>query len=152
MAMDNIALARRLIDDVWNKGNLGAIDEIIANDFVSRQPLLGETRGKDAFRRQVQMYRAAFPDLDIATEDVGAAGDRFFMTWIARATHRGSFLGVPPTNRKGEVRGITVGRVGGGKLVEHTQVYDTLTLFQIMGVVPTLERLVRVDEMRQARP
>ena len=32
---DNIAVLRRYYDDVVNKGNLAAVDEVIAADYVS---------------------------------------------------------------------------------------------------------------------
>jgi steroid delta-isomerase-like uncharacterized protein len=145
MATDNIALVRRLIEEVWNKGNLDVLGELVADKYVGVEPIIGEVRGMEPFRKHVQSFRSAFPDLRITIEDIGLSGDRIFVRWTARGTHRGAFLGIPPTNNRAEVKGIAVDRVSGGKLVEHQQSYDTLAFFQALGVVPPLDRLVKTQ-------
>ncbi|MDB5215844.1 MAG: hypothetical protein JWO86_3771 [Myxococcaceae bacterium] len=142
MAMDNMGLVRRFVDEVWNKGNLGAIDELVSDKYVAVEPIIGEVRGLDALRTQVQTFRSGFPDLRLTIEDIGTSGDRVFMRWTARGTHRGIFMGIPPTNNRGEIRGITIDRIGGGKLVEHHGSYDSLLLLQITGAVPPIDRIM----------
>lgn len=152
MAMDNIGLVRRFIEEVWNKGNLGVIDELVSDKYVAVQPVVGEVRGLNALREQVQTFRGAFPDLRLTIEDIGMSGDRVFLRWTARGTHRGSFMGISPTNNRGEIRGISLDRIAGGKLVEHHESYDSLLLLQIMGAVPPIERLLKGVSQPVARP
>jgi steroid delta-isomerase-like uncharacterized protein len=143
MATDNIALVRRYIEEVWNKGNLDVLSELIADKYVAVEPLLGEIKGVDALRKQVQSYRTAFPDLRMSIEDMGMSGDRVFVRWIGRGSHKGMFIGVSPTNNRGEIRGISLYRLMNGKIVEDQAVFDSLALFQILGVVPPLDRLMK---------
>jgi len=145
MATDNIALVRRLIEEVWNKGNLDVLGELVSDKYMGVEPIHGEVRGLEAFRRQVQSYRAAFPDLRMTIDDIGMSGDRIFVRWTGRGTHRGTFMGIAPTNNRGEIKGISIDRVSGGKVVEHQQSYDSLALFQVLGVVPPLDRLVKTQ-------
>lgn len=154
MAMDNMGLVRRYIEEVWNKGNLGVLDELVSEKFVAVEPVVGELRGMNALREQVQAFRGAFPDLRLTIDDIGTTGDRVFTRWTARGTHRGIFMGIPPTNNRGEVHGITIDRIEGGKMVEHHQSYDSLVFLQIMGAVPPLERLMKGQGVSQpaARP
>jgi steroid delta-isomerase-like uncharacterized protein len=148
MATDNIAVARRLIEEVWNKGNLGVIDQLVADGFVGHQPFVGEVRGLAAFRSQVEMYRRAFPDVHMTIEDIGTAGDRVFVRWVGRGTHRGAFLGIAPTNRAGEIRGMAVSKLAGGRIVEQHEIFDTAALLQILGAVPPIDRIFKVEEAR----
>jgi steroid delta-isomerase-like uncharacterized protein len=141
MATDNMGLVRRFIEEVWNKGDLAVIDELVSEKYVGTEPLVGDVRGVSALREQVQTFRTAFPDLRLTIEDIGMSGDRVFMRWTARGTHRGSLMGIPPSNNRGEIRGISVQRIGGGKIVEQYESYDSLRLLQIIGAVPMMDRL-----------
>ena len=143
MGTDNIAIVRRYIEDVWNKGELTLIGELVSDKFVGQQPLLGEVRGMDAVKQQVQTFRAAFPDLRMTIEDIGMVGDEVFTRWTGRGTHKGSFMGISPSNNRGEVRGISIDKLVNGKIVEHHESYDTLTMFQLMGVVAPNEQLMK---------
>jgi steroid delta-isomerase-like uncharacterized protein len=153
MATDNITLVRRLIDEVWNKGNFAALTELVPDQFVGHQPIVGDIRGAEALQRQVQMFRTACPDLRVTIDDIGASGDRVFVRWTGRGTHRGAFMGIPPTNNAGEVRGISIDRIASGKIVEHHETYDTLSLMQIIGAVPPIDQLMKGRGAQpQARP
>ena len=150
MAIDNMGLVRRFIEEVWNKGNLGVVDELVSDKYVAVEPIVGDVRGLDALRAQGQAFRGAFPDLRLTIEDIGTSGDRVYTRWTARGTHRGIFMGIPPTNNRGEIRGITLDRIAGGKIVEHHESYDSLLFLQIMGAVPPIERLMK--EQSASRP
>ena len=154
MAMDNIGLVRRYIEEVWNKGNLAVIDELVSDKYVAIEPVVGEVRGLSTLREQVQMFRGAFPDLRLTIDDIGTSGDRVFLRWTGRGTHRGIFMGIPPTNNRGEIRGISIDRIAGGKIVEHHESYDSLLFLQVMGAVPPNERLLKGQGVSQpaARP
>lgn len=106
----------------------------------------------NALREQVQTFRGAFPDLRLTIDDIGTSGDKVFLRWTARGTHRGIFMGIPPTNNRGEVRGISIDRIANGKVVEHHESYDSLQLLQIMGAVPPIERLLKGVSQQAARP
>jgi steroid delta-isomerase-like uncharacterized protein len=143
MGTDNIALVRRFIEEAWNKGNFAVVDEVVSDKYFGVEPVVGEVRGLDALKRQIQTFRTAFPDMRLAIEDIGMSGDRVYVRWTGRGTYKGSFMGIPPTNNAGDVRGITLLRLANGKIVEQFESYDALRMFQIMGVVPPLDRLVQ---------
>jgi len=95
----NKALALRFHDDIFERGDLGAIDEILAPGFVLRSPPNepSPVRGPEGVRQLAEALRAAFPDLELSTDDVIAEGDRVAIRWTFRATHRGEFAGIPAT-------------------------------------------------------
>lgn len=143
MATDNIAVVRRYIEEVWNKGDLNLLGELVSDKVTGVHMVTGEIRGVEALRQQVQAYRTAFPDLRMTIDDIGMAGDRVFVRWTGRGTHKGSFMGIAPTNNRGEVHGMTIDKMANGKIVEHHEAYDTLTMFQVMGVVPAIDQLMK---------
>src|SRR4051812_44110281 len=97
-AEENKALARRFLEEVFNEGNLAAIDELIDPDWVQHDPAMPEElRGIEGARQLVEVYRAAFPDLHITVEDQVAEGDKVATRWTARGSHQGELMGIPPS-------------------------------------------------------
>jgi predicted ester cyclase len=45
------------------------------------------------------MWREAFPDLRVQLEDAVAEGDKVVARFTTTGTHRGAFMGLPPTGR-----------------------------------------------------
>ncbi len=87
-------------------------------------------------RRFTEMYRNAFPDIQMSVEDVIAEGDKVVARWTVCATHQGELMGIPPSGNRMEVTGISIGRIEGGKFVETWSNYDTLGMMQQIGAIP----------------
>jgi predicted ester cyclase len=118
-AEENMALARRFME-ARLKGDLEAVDEIMAPDFVSRTPLLSvqEPDRKDAIRAIVQLSRA-ISNPSIHFEDQVAAADKVVSRFVVHATHdRGELMGVTPTGRELTWMGIFIHRISEGKIAE----------------------------------
>jgi steroid delta-isomerase-like uncharacterized protein len=133
----NKALVRRSFEEVFNQGNLDAVEEIFAPDYVLHDPTSPEEiRGTEGMRRYVSMYRSAFPDTEITIEDQLAEGDTVATRWTARGTHQGELMGVQPSGNRVEVMGVTISRIEGGKIVEDWDIYDALGMMQQIGAIP----------------
>jgi steroid delta-isomerase-like uncharacterized protein len=135
MSEQNRLLVRRGIEEVYNRGNLAVVDELVAHDFVIHLPS-EEIRGPEGAKRYVAALRAAFPDLQITIEDQLADGDKVATRWTARGTHTGAFQGIPPTGKRGSMTGIDIDRIADGRVVECWMNSDDLGLLQQLGVVP----------------
>ncbi len=142
MATDNKALSRRVIEEVWNKGNFEAIDELFDPSFKSEDPMLG-TVDLDGFRESVKQYRTAFPDLKIEILSLVAEGNFVCTRWRATGTHRGPLLGMEPTGKKAVTNGLDFSEVRNGKVISDYNAFDSLTLLKQLGLesvaVPTPE-------------
>jgi steroid delta-isomerase-like uncharacterized protein len=138
MSDENKALVRRYFEEIWEKGNLGAADELFATDFVRHGPAAteGVVRGLEGFKHLVTLYRTAFPDFRVPIEEVVAEGDRVVARWTAHGTHQGELMGNAPSGNRVTVTGILIDRVSGGKIEEEWADYDTLHLMQQIGAVP----------------
>jgi predicted SnoaL-like aldol condensation-catalyzing enzyme len=74
---ENKALARRVLEEMFNKGNLDLADEVFAPDYVDHDPAMPEDiRGPEGFKEYVSIFRTAFPDLHLEIEDQVAEGDK----------------------------------------------------------------------------
>jgi steroid delta-isomerase-like uncharacterized protein len=136
-AEENKALARRFADDIMNPGNVDAVDEIYAPNYVSHDPTMPEdVRGVEGAKEFYNMYISAFPDTEITIEDQVSEGDKVVTRWTARGTHQGELMGVPPSGNRVEVAGVTISRIEGGKIVEDWDNYDALGMMQQIGAIP----------------
>ncbi len=129
------AVVRRWTD-LWNAGDAAAIAALVTPDYVRHDPNGPEVRGPEAEHQLVAMYRAAFPDLHFTIEHLVAEGDLVVARLIARGTHRGELLGIPPTGKQITMTGIAIHRIAGGKIVEHWHEIDMLGGLQQLGVIP----------------
>ncbi|HTP67525.1 MAG TPA: ester cyclase [Dongiaceae bacterium] len=130
----------RLYNSVWNERRLEFIDKIIAKTHALADPTVtGRGTGPSVYRRQVERFLDAFPDLKFVVEDTISEKDKLVVIWTATGTHRGTFMGIAPTNKKASVSGITVHQIADGKILESTAVWDAIGLLQELGVALPLQ-------------
>jgi predicted ester cyclase len=115
----NKALASKFFEEAWGKGNLAAVDEFIAAEYVMYPISSGLPPGPEGTKQAITTYRTAFPDLQVTVEDIFAAGEMVAFRWSFRGTHLGDWLDIPPTGNHMAATGISVYRIAGGKVVEN---------------------------------
>jgi steroid delta-isomerase-like uncharacterized protein len=134
---DNAELIRRFYDEVLGNGNLDMIDEMATEDIVDHEEgLPGQPPGIEGVKFFITALRNAFPDIRAEVDVTLSDGDLAAARTIARGTHQGEFLGVPPSNKSVEFEGIDIIRVEDGKVAEHWGVTDTMSLMQQIGAIP----------------
>jgi len=134
---ENKAIARRLIEEAWNQGNLAAVDELLAHDHVPHHSLVGEQPpSRELYKQFVVRTRAAFPDMHATIEDQIAEGDKVVTRWSVQGTHHGRFQGHSPTGKQMRVTGIAIDRIVGGKVVEGWMEMDTHGQMHQLGLIP----------------
>jgi steroid delta-isomerase-like uncharacterized protein len=131
----NKGILRRALD-VWNSGDLAALDGLFAPGVVMHLRGRPDVTGLDAYRAYLVALRAAFPDQQWLPEDLIAEGDRVVLLWTLRGSHRGELMGTAPTGREVTVTGISAYRVADGKVAEIWVQSDTLGLLQQLGALP----------------
>lgn len=120
--------------ELFNSGDLDACVEVLAPDFIANFPGAPEpTVGRDAWKQNATMFRAAFPDLRIEINDIFGSGDRAAVRLTFRGTHRGEFLGMPATGREVSFTSVELYRAEGNRLAEEWVSPDIATLMAQIG-------------------
>lgn len=134
-AEENIALMTRWYREVWRERKNDTVHELLASDARLRGQAgpEQEIRGPKEFVEFAERIRNAFPDTEIAVEDIFAIDDKVVARWIATGTHMGDGLGVPPSGRRVRISGITIARVMNGKIVEGWDNWDRLGMLEQIG-------------------
>jgi steroid delta-isomerase-like uncharacterized protein len=136
------ALERRWYAE-WNKGKaaaMAATNELIDTNCVMHSILGQELRGINDFKKHVSESFDIFPDEHIVIDDMVAEGDKVALRKTATGTHKGAYMGVPPTNKKVTMSVIEIDRFAGGKFVEGWETYDMLGAMRQLGLAPTPQK------------
>jgi steroid delta-isomerase-like uncharacterized protein len=137
MSEQNKSVVRRLIDELWNKGNLQVADELIAPTYMHHDPSSPDFgKGPESEKKRVNLYRNAFHDLRLNIEDLYADGETVVARWSCRGVHKGDLSGIAPTGKQFAITGVTICRFTDGKIVEGYVNWDALGLMRQLGAVP----------------
>jgi steroid delta-isomerase-like uncharacterized protein len=124
---NNKLLVQKIVEEMFNRGNLGVAAEIFAAGFVDRghQQVADKKDGPEGFAEFVKSVRPALPDLNATIQQMVAEGDFVAMWNTATATHRGELFGMPPSGKRIQMHDFHFFRFSGGKIVEH---WNSVTL------------------------
>ncbi len=137
----NKTVSRRFFEEVFGKGKLNVLDEIVAKDHINSGP--GNppelAPGIEGTKQLVTMYRNAFPDLHFTIDEQIAEGDKVVTRWTGHGTNKGELLGMPATGKSSTVTGIVIDRIANGKIAESWGIFDQFGMMQQLGVIPMPE-------------
>jgi len=142
MSEGNKNAVRRLVEEVWNKGNLSVADELFAAAYEHNDASTPDVGcGPESEKRRATFYRTAFPDFRLTIRAIIAEGEIVVARWTCRGTHKRDLDGIAPTGKQFKISGVSIVRFADGKMVEGWINWDALGLMQQLGVVPEFEEL-----------
>jgi len=131
-------LQHRWFEEVWNKGNADAIDELLDPNVIGHgltDAEGNEIRGIDAFKAFYTGFRAAFPDIRIDIIESVTEGDKQAVLCRVTGTHSGEGFMIAPTQKCIEFSGICMARFKDGRIIESWNCFDFMKLMQQLGVL-----------------
>lgn len=133
----NKQLVATFIQELFTNGDLGAVDRYLDPSFVNHDPPVpGAPNGPEGMRQAAELFRAALPDWHSDIDQLVAEGDIVVERFTASGTHRGEFMGVPPTGNTLVLAGINIFRIRDNKIVERWGRLDELGLQRQLGLAP----------------
>jgi len=148
----NKDLCRRLIQKVFNEGEVSLIRDFMSPDAVNHE-LADSVGGEPPQGHNIEwladlvyLYRHAFPDLHLEIQDQIAEGDRVVTSLRMRGTQKNTLMMIAASGRKVDIAGIRVDRLVGGKIVE------TWSHFDVLGMLRQLDALVLNHRPQQVAP
>lgn len=130
------ALVRAFFEDVLRERKLERLDEMVTADYVLHRS--GDPRPMtiDGHRALIGAIRAAFPDW---REEIlqQIAGEGHIVTIVrGTGTHRGDFMGIPPTGKVVSFESVNIDRFEDGRIAERRVHADLLSALVQLGMVP----------------
>jgi steroid delta-isomerase-like uncharacterized protein len=135
MSEEAKSLIRQFYGEV-SAGNLGVIDELVADDVIEHEEFPGLEPNKDGVKQFFAMFRSAFPDLRMEADETVSEGELVCVRGTMSGTHQGEFMGIPASGKRFEIRGFDMVRVRDGQVVEHWGVTDMMSMMQQLGAMP----------------
>jgi steroid delta-isomerase-like uncharacterized protein len=132
---DNKAITRRWVD-YWNERNMDAFYAAFAPD-CSFPSLIAYNLPTtlEGYQQLMNTYLTAFPDEQTTIDEQIADGDKVMHRVTAHATHRGTFRGIPATNKQMTFTAFVIFRLDDGKIIEWRYYPDLLSILRQLGVV-----------------
>jgi steroid delta-isomerase-like uncharacterized protein len=144
MGVDNTALAKRYLTEVWDKGNLKVVDELVDENIVLEDPMVPQpVKGIQVVRDRLNEMSNMFSDTNITIKETFASGDTVVIRHQWSGKHVGDFYGIKPTNKRLTCDSIEVIKIKNGKVVENVTYFDAYSMFQQLGVLPPPDQLQR---------
>jgi steroid delta-isomerase-like uncharacterized protein len=131
----NRSAARRFLEDIWSKGDMQAVDELLTPDFAFVLSFM-RTDGTDEFKNLVHANRTAFENLTYSTteEDIVAEEGKAAAYWTMSAKHVGTWAGIEATGKEVSIEGMSFLRFRGDKISEARVQNDVRGLRRQLGV------------------
>lgn len=136
MSSDNKQLVRQALEEIYAKGELELVDELVHPDFADHDPAHpDEPRGPGSVRGTVRNLHGMFSELRFEVEDEIAEGDRVVQRVTMSGRHTGPLMGREPTNRTFAVRHVNIWRIADGQIADHWGSRDDLGLLNQLGLL-----------------
>jgi predicted ester cyclase len=115
---ENKDLVRVSFEQIFNEGDLDAVEKYFAADWIDHNPAPGDPPGLEAIRAFYRVIHGGFPDLHCRVELLVAEGDLVASRVSLEGTHLGDYFGEKPTGKRITVTAIGIDRIANGKIVE----------------------------------
>jgi len=132
---ENKRLVRRFYEEI-DKGNLDAMDELVAEDYLDHNPppFPGLSSGREGLKQAFKIFWEATPGYHHIEEQI-AEGDKVVTRMTSYGKHEGDLPGAPRTGNELKMTSITIHRIADGKLVEKWAEKDVLGFLVQIGVM-----------------
>ncbi|MCJ7661801.1 MAG: ester cyclase [Anaerolineales bacterium] len=130
------SLIQRIFDLAFNQGDLAILDELVAGNSINHTMHRGMSTSRLGLKQLIAAYRTGFPDLLCTIEDEINKSDQVAALWTMSGTHKGFFMGNPPTGKQMQVQGIIFARLEGGMIVAYWMLIDQFGMLQQLGIIP----------------
>jgi len=134
MSLANEALARRVVDEIWNGGNLDLIEELYAEDFVCHVEPEDDWVGRAGVRDAVNLVRGTLSDYEERIDDVVVDGDKVALRIMVTGTYDASGSADDgASGRRVSTLAVLIYRVADGQIAEQWEVVNMLGMFRQLG-------------------
>lgn len=135
----NKSLARRYIEEVLSGGDLKALDQLVAAEYVDSSPGGAENgRGPEAVRTAQGRVRALFKDIRYQIDLLVAEGEKVVAHYSVRAVRKpDSEIDAGDAGREITIPGMTIFRIASGRIAETWTINDQLGMFRQLGYALT---------------
>ena len=132
----NIKMYSQVWDEIINKRKLEMFNDSNFTKNVVLHAGPADVVGIDSARAYYENYLTGFSDISFTVKDVFGMDNKLVKHWNFKGTHTGVFFGIPATNKKVDIDGVTLVRMEDGKIAEERDFLDNLEFMQQLELIP----------------
>jgi predicted ester cyclase len=136
IAQDIKATARRTLGEIFPRGDVAALAQVIHPDVVDHDGPPGAPPGLEGMAWSMGMLQTAFSDRRWEIHQVIAEDDTVVLSGTFHGRHTGTFMGLAPTSRSVAFRQVHIIRFQDGLGIERWAVPDDLDLARQLAAIP----------------
>jgi predicted ester cyclase len=140
LAGDIRSAVHRVIEEIYNQGNLDGLDQLYARDVLYHRPPLADIEGLGPLGEYVADLRRAFSEVRYTLHEIALEGVVLACRWTFQGRHTGRSpsMPIPPTGREVTITGCSMAHCVQGRIEEEWSYADWLGFFQQLNVIPPM--------------
>jgi steroid delta-isomerase-like uncharacterized protein len=141
-ALTNKELVKKFYQEVWNERRANCVEKYLSPSHALVDPNAMDTKtGPEAYKTVLTRFLQAFSNLKFEVQEMVCEKDKVVASWTITGVHSGEYNGLPATNKKITVEGISIHQIADGKIMDTYSVWDTLGLMKKVGAVVTIQKV-----------
>ncbi len=130
---DMKALSNRALE-IWSEGNYALFDELYSPEIIRHEVNIQEDLvGTQEYKDNVIWVRTAYPDFNVATDNLFVKDDLVVLRWTVTGTHTGNRGDLPATGISVQFSGVVINRIVDGKIVEEWVYFNMADVLKQLG-------------------
>lgn len=119
----------------FDNRNIDQALAMLAPNFIAHMAGIPDPMNAEEFKAFGQTFYNAFTDSQHTFDQVIATDNQVVTCGTFTAAHKGSFQGLPPTDKKIQIAIMHIDRLENGQIVEHWGQGDAQGLMQQLGII-----------------
>ncbi len=133
--MNGKEIIKYFYEVVVSENLLDELPKYISNACVQKVGKSETFIGIEGMRQHLLAVRKTYPDYTIEIIRQFEDEETVVSEFIMRGTHKGEFIGITPTNKIIEMKGVDIDKIVNGKIVEHGGAVNTFEAFWENGLI-----------------
>ena len=138
----NKANMQAFTDEVINKHNPAMVDSLCTPDCVEHSGDPMQKLDREGLKKSMAELISGYPDVHVTTNFVVADSNMVVSQYTMTGTNTGPMDGMPPTNKKMNIDGVSIVKYKDGKRAEHWLYMEEMKLMTQMGMMPDISQMM----------
>ncbi|MGK0420736.1 MAG: steroid delta-isomerase-like uncharacterized protein [Polaribacter sp.] len=131
----NAGMYATVWDKIMNERNIDLINTDSFDSEVSVITATGPITGIEGFKAYYNNYLTGFSDAKMTIVELYGQGDLMTKHWRFQGTHDGDLFGIPATNNKVDIYGVTLIVMKDGKIFKEKDYFDNNVFMKQLGLM-----------------
>jgi steroid delta-isomerase-like uncharacterized protein len=123
---ENVETVRAFFERVLNAGDVESLGSFSHRDVLVPQ----SSPGVESFRRLLVEMRSTFANPEYKVVETVCEGEKVVVRFSAKATHAGSYMGIPASGRSLKLWGVMIFRFEAGAIAEFWSLIDSQSILK----------------------